>query len=142
MSLLRLPVAACLLLVLGTACSVDDTPTGPVAASPAASVPAGGTVLSPAPPSRGPEAQDACTQLALTRLDGLLAGEPSASPEDSVRANEVVAEFVEAYDEVLVAQGVDAARASVAKAVGEACKIPAGQGNVVQVPVEEGSPTG
>lgn len=136
MSLLRLPLLAGLALALVSGCSVEDTPSGPdTPGGPAAA----------ASPSRGPEAQDPCTQLALTRLDGQLSGEPSAGPEDTVRANEVVAEFVEAYDKVLVESGVDAARAALADEVAAACQIPPGEGNVVQVPVEQApaaSPTG
>lgn len=131
MSLPRLPLLAGLLLVLACGCSVEDTPSAAVASDP--------------PVSRAPEAQDPCTQLALTRLDGQLGAEPSAGPEDTVRANEVVAEFVEAYDKVLVDSGIEAARAAVAADVAAACTIPAGQGNVVEIPVEEepaASPTG
>lgn len=141
MSLPRLPLVA-LVLVLASGCSVDDTPA-PVAAAPSPPA-AGGSPIPLASPSRGAEAQDPCTQLALTRLDGLLMGEPSAAPERSVRANEVVAEFVKQYEQVLVASGPDAARAAVAGKVGEACKLGAGEGNVVEVPVEQApaSPAG
>ena len=110
--------------LLTAGCSVQDTPTA---------TPSGPASVAP---SRGPEAQDPCTQLALTRLDGQLGEEPSAPPEAVVRANEVVAEFVERYDKVLVASGVDAARAALAADVGAACQIPAGEGNVVQIPVD------
>lgn len=110
------------LAVLACSCSVEDSP--PVAATtPAAAV------------SAAPEAQDPCTQLALSRLDGQLAEEPSAAPERSVRANEVVAQFVQRYDEVLVASGIAAARAEVAADVAAACQRPAGAS---VVPVEPG----
>ena len=122
MSRSHLTSGVAVLVLLAAGCSVQDTPT-----------PSG---LASVAPSRGPEAQDPCTQLALTRLDGQLGEEPSAPPEAVVRANEVVAEFVERYDKVLVASGVDAARAALAADVGAACQIPAGEGNVVQIPVD------
>lgn len=122
------------LALLAAGCSVQDTPTASSpGVGPSGVAPSG---LASVAPSRGPEAQDPCTQLALTRLDGLLGEEPSAPPEAVVRANEVVAEFVERYDKVLVASGVDAARAALAADVGAACKIPAGEGNVVLIPVD------
>ncbi|MBC7374763.1 MAG: hypothetical protein H7323_12310 [Frankiales bacterium] len=138
MSRFHLTFRVAVLGLLAAGCSVQDTPT----ALPSGLTPSG---LASVSPSRGPEAQDPCTQVALTRLDGQLGEEPSAPPTALVRANEVVAEFVERYDKVLVASGVDAARAALAADVGAACKIPAGEGNVVQIPVDPApaaSPTG
>lgn len=106
-----------LLLVLATAtllplagCSFQDPPTTAPLQAP-----------SPAPP----EAQDPCTQVALSLLDGQLEALPSADPEAMVRANAVVAEFVDRYDAVLVASGVPAARAALAGEVAAACQRPA-----------------
>ena len=100
--------------VLVTAgCSVQDVPT------------AGSVSPSPVVVSAVPEAQDPCTQVALTLLDGQLQGVPSADPASLVRANEVVAQFVARYDRVMVASGVPAARAALAVEVAAACQLPA-----------------
>ena len=120
------PLPSALVLVLLMGCSLAQTPI----AAPAASA-------SPAVV----EAQDPCTQLTLQRLDGQLLPEPSVAPEVSVRANEVVEELVSTYDVVLTASGTAAARASVAADVAAACLVPAGEGKVVQVPVDP-QPTG
>lgn len=95
-------------------CSVQDVPT------------AGSTSPPPVAVSAVPEAQDPCTQVALTLLDGQMQGVPSADPATLVRANEVVAQFVARYDQVMVASGVPAARAALAPEVGAACQLPAG----------------
>ena len=100
--------------VLVTAgCSVQDVPT------------AGSVSPPPVVVSAVPEAQDPCTQVALTLLDGQLQGVPSADPASLVRANEVVAQFVVRYDQILVASGVPAARAALAPEVAAACQLPA-----------------
>lgn len=102
------------LLVAG--CGFDSTP-GAAPVTPLADV--GSPVPAPG------EAQDGCTQLALTLLDGLLNGVPSTSPEQALRANEVVQQFVAQYDRVIVASGVPAARAQFAQQVAQACQQPA-----------------
>lgn len=100
-----------------TGCGFDEPP--PVSQAPATQqTPSGGDVPAvPAPTgSLGP-----CTAVALTLLDGQLNGLPSASPEQTDKANKVVEQFVARYDEVIVASGVPAAREQYTSQVATAC---------------------
>ncbi len=136
-----LPTSVLLVAALSVSgCGFQDTPTTatpPVVGSPA--------------PAAG-EPQDACTQIALSTLDGLLNGMPSGTPQDTVQANDVVAEFVVRYDQVITASGVPAARAQYAQEVGAACAArAAGPASVppanepppvLEVPLDPASPAG
>ena len=106
---MRLDGRVLLLAVVGvTGCSVQQPPTA---------APSSVVLATPAPG----EAQDPCTQVALSLLDGQLEALPSADPAALTRANDVVAAFVARYDAVITSAGVPAARARFAPEVGAAC---------------------
>lgn len=100
-----------LLILVLTGCGFEDPPAPAAAPTSSAEQPA------PSPVPVG----DSCTDVALTLLDGQLNGVPSAGPETLVKANKVVEQFVQRYDQVIVASGVPAARAEFADEVQAAC---------------------
>jgi len=107
---------ACLLLVVLvlSGCAFEEPPA-PSSGGAASVAPVATQAPSPVPVG------DPCTDLALTLLDGLLNGVPSADPETAVKANAVVEQFVARYDEVIVSSGVAAARAQFSGEVQAAC---------------------
>lgn len=108
MSLLRpLLLAAAAAVLAG--CGFEEPPPPSVAGSSA-----------PAPVSP-PQVQDPCASYALTLLDGQLQGLPSVDPATSDRAGRVADEFQARYDEVIVASGIEAARAQYTDEITTAC---------------------
>jgi hypothetical protein len=68
------------------------------------------------------QADDPCTAVALSLLDGLLLPLPSADPASGEKGGRVAEQFQVRYDEVIAASGVEAARAQYADDIEAACK--------------------
>ena len=99
-----------LLAVLLTGCAFEEPPA-----------PSAGVSEAPAVPASAEPVGDACTDIAITLLDGQLNGLPSAEPTAFDKANRVVAQFVQRYDAVIATAGVEAARAQYTDEIRAAC---------------------
>ena len=105
---IRLLLAAGALSVALTGCSFEEPP--PVE-----------TAEAPAPVPSDADIDDPCTAYAVALLDGLLNPLPEVDEATRAKAVSVADQFQVRYDEVIAAQGVEAARAEYADDIGAAC---------------------
>lgn len=105
---IRLLLAASGLCLALTACGFEEPPPP-------------GQDAEPAPVPSDADIEDPCTARAVALLDGLLNPLPSADEQTAAKAGLVADEFQVRYDQVIAAQGIEAARAQYTDDIAGAC---------------------
>jgi hypothetical protein len=106
---IRLLLAAVTVALVLTGCGFDEPPPPP------------GLAAEPAPVPSDADIDDPCAAYAVALLDGLLNPLPEVDEATMLKAIAVTEQFQTRYDEVIAAQGVEAARAEYTDDILAAC---------------------